>query len=100
MLRMGTVMLGLLAAGLIGACAAPKAWDKPETSTAERRADLAQCRKRAGIDVESRYGGAYGEGGGGVGASFQATMRQHDAVRHGDRLIEECMRAKGYARTR
>jgi hypothetical protein len=94
-------LLVVVMSAVMSSCAAPTVWTKPDATSAERRADLSSCRKAAGNAVDRSYGGAgRGDDSASAGGSFQATMMQHDAIRYGDKLVDDCMVSKGYAKQR
>lgn len=100
-MRPRNALMPILLSGLIVSCAAPASWTKPESTVAERRSDLTSCRREAGAATDERYGGRVNQGGsGGAGDSFQAAMLRNEATRYRDELVDDCMRSKGYVRSR
>jgi hypothetical protein len=85
-------------AGMLAACASGTSWKKPGSSPSEARAALSECRSRANVDIEDRYGSDLNRGGGGIGDEFRTSVTRNEAARGLDRAIAECMTEKGYLR--
>lgn len=98
MKRTAQIVLVFGIAGILTACAANTGWRKPGSDPAAARAALSECRARANLQVEDRYGRDVNGGSGGMGAEFRSSVARNDAIRMLDRMIGECMTDKGYLR--
>ena len=86
-------------AGILAACASGTGWQKPGADPAAARSALSECRARANVQVEDRYGrDVNGGGSGGMGDEFRSSVARNDAIRMLDRAVAECMTEKGYLR--
>jgi hypothetical protein len=104
-----------LAALALAACAAPREWSKPDAAADQLAADKAECERQATMEVQrrqARSGSTMGPaivGGPSTGAQarrFNTTPQGPFADQRGtqladeDRLVGECMRAKGYEKVK
>lgn len=110
MSRRGNVVRGLVlaAAGLAVAGCASMSWNKAGATDEQLSQDLAACQEQANAAVETRYGtqiqnrsgGAldnpYDNQSMGAGQSFDAMMLRNQAVRTNNRMVSDCMTARGY----
>ncbi len=97
--------IAVFSALFVVACSAPAVWEKSGGNDARRRADLANCAGFADAEAGRMYerdvpGADFDNDGTGVGAGFRTTMARHDALARSERMISDCMRRKGYSRTK
>jgi hypothetical protein len=101
----GPVRAALVGALLIGACAGPDPtasgrWQKSSADEGKVVADESYCRSWANAEAEREFrreGALHNEDIARPG-SLDSMMGRHDARRRAQKLFEDCMRARGYAR--
>lgn len=90
------------AAILLGGCAGPGQWAKPDATEAQLRADLTVCRdlagdatardQRIGLDIVA----ARGDGRVNISEPLRDDIRGYNTTRHYRDVVDTCMRARGY----
>jgi len=90
----------LLPVLFLSACAAKAVvWQKPNTSTDEQRADLAQCRSYSASEADRDYlKGQRNSGNSDYGeqSTYQQNMAAYQVKKSGVNLLARCMKLKGY----
>jgi hypothetical protein len=89
-----------LALALAGCAAEPARWEKPGADDDRRALDLAECASLARNEMRSHRALAREEGAM-VGRTedevVMRRLREADAQERRDKLIADCMQAKGYS---
>lgn len=100
--------LVLAAAGLAVTACAATSWNKAGVTDAQLNKDLTACQAAASSAVETRYGrqlprhrdefgdNPYSSQTLSSDRSFNTMMVRNEAIRASDRMVVDCMKAKGY----
>lgn len=96
---------GFAAAALVAASCATHEWSNPNVPENLWRRDEADCVGRATAKVEEEAAREERYGGGGAtarddhGTAWEIMMVRFEMKKRQARLVENCMRAKGYGKT-